>query len=238
MNGTAQFLGAAPADSHQLKILVIDDDAASIEVMFEVLGHEYEILCATHGAKGIELAIHATPDVILLDIQMDDLDGYEVCARLKADPRTAHIPIIFITGLNSSAQEVMGLEAGAVDFVTKPIDAPVVRARVRTQMRIRRKQGDSLPYEKVAVGTEAQRVFGGSEIASPESTKSIENSALTAELTSRQKEVLLWMCEGKTNWEISRILGTTQDTVKYHAGQIFLRLNVFSRAQAVAKVLS
>jgi len=281
-------------DSSRPKILVIDDDTASIDILSEMLGNDYDVLCATHGMTGIDIAVHSLPDVILLDIQMDGIDGYKVCARLKANPLTAHIPIIFVTGLDSSAQEVKGLEAGAVDFVKKPINAPVVCARVRAHMRtgqslsaphgrpaltdcetnILRLCEAGMPNNAIAERTglantqvqhhltsiivklgpnvltneyaylvnrlmaQPQAAAGKLDMASPEPTRNMDNHAWADELTSRQKEVLLWLCEGKTNWEIGKILGTTPDTIKYHVSQILLRLNVVSRAQAVAKVLA
>jgi diguanylate cyclase (GGDEF)-like protein len=98
---------------------------------------------ATHGEQGLKAALTGRPDLILLDITMPDLDGYEVCRRLKADPLTQGIPVIFITALTDAADETRGLELGAADYITKPFHPAVVRARVRTQMRLKQ-QSDLL----------------------------------------------------------------------------------------------
>jgi diguanylate cyclase (GGDEF)-like protein len=119
-------------------ILVIDDELLNIEIVAESLESDFEIICATDGIEGIRIAGAEMPDLILLDVVMPGIDGYEVCARLKADPATAGIPIIFITALHAVEQEVRGLEAGAVDYVTKPINPLLVRVRVQIQMELRR----------------------------------------------------------------------------------------------------
>jgi DNA-binding NarL/FixJ family response regulator len=218
MYGNDQLQHTGSRCTGKPKILIVDDDPSSIEVMFEVLGNDYEILCATRGSEGIVVAGDALPDIILLDILMDDMDGFEVCARLKDSPRTAHIPIIFLTGLDASAEEVKGFEAGAIDYVTKPIDASVVRARVRTQVGLSKQLSELL--------------------RSRQNQESVDTSNLLhAELTFRQQEVLRWLCEGKSNWEISKILGIGENTTKYHIRHIYSRLNVVSRAQAMTKFL-
>lgn len=119
-------------------ILVVDDEIINIEVIGEILDSEYEIIFATKGTDAIQVARNAQPDLILLDVMMPGMDGYEVCSQLKTDAATATIPIIFITGLNAVEQEVRGLEAGATDYVTKPISPPIIRARVRNQLEFKR----------------------------------------------------------------------------------------------------
>ena len=130
------------------------------------------------------------------------MDGFEVCTRRKDNPRTAHIPVIFLTGLDTSAQEVKGFEAGAIDYVTKPIDPSVVRARVRTQIGISQKLATLLVSRPTPASEDTHR-------------------SLDAELTFRQQEVLRWLCEGKSNWEISKILGIAENTTKYHIRHIY-----------------
>ncbi|HUF29184.1 MAG TPA: diguanylate cyclase [Gemmatimonadaceae bacterium] len=120
------------------RILVVDDDVANIEVLNEVLGSSYEVFFATRGAQAIEIARAALPDLVLLDVLMPEMNGYELCSRLRADPLTASIPVIFITGLGDVDAEIRGLEVGAVDYVTKPISPPLVRLRVRNQIELKR----------------------------------------------------------------------------------------------------
>lgn len=121
----------------QPKILVVDDDVTNIELLAEVFGDDYEVLFATDGAKALEIAATARPDLILLDVMMPGMDGFEVCSRLKAERITADIPVIFATGLGDHEAEVRGLELGAADYVTKPINPPVVRVRVRNQIELK-----------------------------------------------------------------------------------------------------
>jgi diguanylate cyclase (GGDEF)-like protein len=120
------------------RILVVDDDRANIEVLSVVLGSGYELFFATRGAEAIEIARAALPDLVLLDVMMPEMNGYELCARLRTDPMTASIPVIFITGLGDVDAEIRGLEVGAVDYVTKPISPPLVRLRVRNQLELKR----------------------------------------------------------------------------------------------------
>lgn len=119
-------------------ILVIDDEMINIKLIGETLKAECDVLFAGDGQAGIDLARQALPDLILLDVVMPGMDGYEVCAALKAEPRTAAIPLIFVTALGSVEQEVRGFELGAVDYITKPINPSVVRARVRNHLEFLR----------------------------------------------------------------------------------------------------
>lgn len=111
-------------------ILIVDDEIANIELMGAVLEEEYEILFARSGDQAIEVARKAPPDLILLDVVMPGLDGYETCRRMKQDPALAGVPIIFTTGLDSIEYEVRGLSAGAIDYVTKPVQPVSLRRRV------------------------------------------------------------------------------------------------------------
>ncbi|MDD2743809.1 MAG: response regulator, partial [Rhodocyclaceae bacterium] len=118
-------------------ILAIDDTPANLSLLNQLLGKHYRIKLANSGVKGIELAKALQPDLILLDIMMPEMDGYAVCKRLKAHPKTARIPIIFLTAKTESIDEEMGFELGAVDFIHKPIAPSIVLARVRTHLQIR-----------------------------------------------------------------------------------------------------
>ena len=120
------------------KILVIDDSPVNLEILSELVSDDCEVLCALSGEDGIGLALRVHPDLILLDVMMPVMDGYEVCARLKSDPLTRGIPVIFITALNQEEDETRGLELGAIDYVTKPINLPIVRARIRNHLELKR----------------------------------------------------------------------------------------------------
>ncbi len=118
-------------------ILVIDDSVSNIRVLSALLQDKGEVLFATSGPEGIEIARLRRPHLILLDVEMPEMDGYEVCRRLKADPNTVDCAVVFITAHTSPEYEVRALEAGAVDFIGKPFNPPVVRARVHTQLTMR-----------------------------------------------------------------------------------------------------
>ena len=118
-------------------ILVVDDTPANLSLLNQLLGTQYRIKLANGSARGLELATSTQPDLILLDIMMPEMDGYEVCKRLKANPLTARIPIIFLTAKAEAADEELGFELGAVDFIHKPIVPSIVLARIRTHLQIK-----------------------------------------------------------------------------------------------------
>ncbi len=115
------------------RILLVDDTPENIDILGEVL-KGYKKSVALNGEKALKIVRLKKPDLILLDIMMPEMDGFEVCRRLKSDPETADIPVIFITAKNSVEDETRGLELGAVDFIPKPISPPVVLARVKNQL--------------------------------------------------------------------------------------------------------
>jgi len=123
------------------RILIVDDVPANIKMLREVLKSNYDIIFATSGPDAIALMEpKALPDLILLDIMMPDMDGYEVCRILKSDELTAKIPIIFITSKDDEEDEIKGFELGAVDYVTKPFSIPVVKARVQTHVELKQQR--------------------------------------------------------------------------------------------------
>ncbi len=120
------------------RILVVDDIQANVDVLEAKLSAEYyEVLTATRGARGFEMARREKPDIILLDVMMPDLDGFEVCRRLKADPETRHIPVLMLTALDGRDDRLKGLEVGAEDFLSKPIDDVQLMARVKSLGRLK-----------------------------------------------------------------------------------------------------
>jgi diguanylate cyclase (GGDEF)-like protein len=123
----------APAPARH--VLIVDDHAPNVHVLAEVLRDRYRVSFATTGSRALELAPAA--DLILLDVQLPDVDGFEVCRRLKADEATRDIPVIFVTARGQVSDETRGFDVGGVDYITKPISAPVVRARVRTHLELK-----------------------------------------------------------------------------------------------------
>ncbi len=117
-------------------ILIVDDEAANLALLRQILSPEYPLVFARNGNEALAAAAKHRPALILLDIQMPDMDGYTACRQLKADPVTESIPVIFVTGLSDVGDETAGFEAGAVDYIVKPVSPPIVRARVRTHLSL------------------------------------------------------------------------------------------------------
>ncbi|WP_342116868.1 diguanylate cyclase domain-containing protein [Pseudoduganella sp. OTU4001] len=117
-------------------ILIIDDHADTIRLLSAMLRDQARVLFATNGLAGLEIARAERPQLILLDVQMKSMDGFEVCARIMGDPDLRHCPVIFVTASAGIESEIACLDAGAVDFITKPLNGAVVQARVRTHLRL------------------------------------------------------------------------------------------------------
>lgn len=133
---------AAPAPDKPL-ILVVDDQAGSIALLYEIFRDDYEVCMATSGEQALNFCVHSLPHLILLDVCMPGIDGFETCRLLKRSERTSDIPIIFVTAHNDPLEEEHGLNAGGADFIAKPFHASVVSARVRTQLTLK-SQADAL----------------------------------------------------------------------------------------------
>ena len=119
-------------------LLVVDDTPANLELMYGLLKDAYRVIVAPSGERALRrAAAERRPDLVLLDIMMPGMDGYEVCRRLKADARTADIPVIFLTAKAEVDDETLGLSLGAVDYITKPISPPIVMARIRTHLTLK-----------------------------------------------------------------------------------------------------
>ncbi|MDD3444849.1 MAG: diguanylate cyclase [Zavarzinia sp.] len=129
----AQFEAQPPQAQ---SILIVDDDPAIVQLLGEMLKPFGEIRFALSGEQALAITTSFTPDLILLDINMPGVNGLDVCRRLKANPGLREVPIIFVTGQNDLTSEVAALEAGAVDFIAKPLATPIVVARVRTHLRL------------------------------------------------------------------------------------------------------
>lgn len=122
------------------RILIVDDAMTNIMALEELLKGDYEVSYATGADEGLEACRTLQPDLVLLDVVMPGIDGFEVCARLKRDPETRDIPVVFVTARADIADETRGLEAGAIDFITKPFSPPIVRARVKNHLELARQR--------------------------------------------------------------------------------------------------
>lgn len=139
-------------------ILLVDDEPQGLALLGHVLADERRLLFARSGSEALALTSQQQPALVLLDVGLPDLDGYSVCRRLKADPRTAAIPVIFVTACTTMGEQARGFEAGAVDYITKPVSPPLVRARVRAHLSLVRQTRLEQSYrEAVLMLGEASR---------------------------------------------------------------------------------
>ena len=127
----------ARSEERQL-VLIVDDEPLNVRLLNEILREDYDIRFATRGKQALEVAEEQAPDLILLDVVMPEMDGYEVCRQLKADPATADVPVIFLSSLHRDDDVIRGLDLGAVDYIGKPFNAQIVRLRVRLHMELKR----------------------------------------------------------------------------------------------------
>lgn len=119
------------------RILIVDDERINIDILVDTLTPEYETFIAKNGYQALQRVAGHLPDLILLDIMMPEMDGFEVCRRLKSDATTRDIPVIFITALGDARDESIGLKAGAIDYLGKPINPVILKARVKNQLLLR-----------------------------------------------------------------------------------------------------
>jgi len=138
------------------KVLLVDDDPNNLKVLQQILKDHFQLIFAINGEKALAAASEHSPDIILLDIMMPDMDGYQVCTRLKAAPATAHIPVIFVTAMGEMEDEARGFDVGAVDYIQKPVSGPIVLRRVQTHLSlVRADELDSLARAAIKMLGEA-----------------------------------------------------------------------------------
>jgi signal transduction histidine kinase len=136
---------------HNQLILIVDDNGTNLKVLSQTLTSAgFQLAVATNGEEALEQVLEELPELILLDVKMPKIDGFETCIRLKANPKTKDIPIIFMTALSETIDKVKGLSLGAVDYITKPFDEQDVLARVRVHLRLRMAQKQIISQEKLA----------------------------------------------------------------------------------------
>lgn len=192
------------------RILVIDDEPSARQVTCaQLLPEGYELRALASGAEALALLAEAPFDVVVCDVMMPGVDGVQVCRALKADRGWRHVPVILLTALSERGDVVRGLDAGADDFVTKPVDGAVLRARVRAFLRVR----DA--YLELQAGAEVDR----------RRAERVEAAGLTA----REREVLELLLLGRTHEDIAVVLGISERTSKFHQANLLEKLGAESR---------
>ncbi|MDB6111022.1 MAG: Two component transcriptional regulator, LuxR family [Pedosphaera sp.] len=204
------------------KILIIEDQPAmrrSLESTLEMEG--FQVMLAEDGRTGLELALSAKPDLILCDVMMPGLGGHGVLQVLRADPRTVHLPFIFLTARADKRDVRTGMNLGADDYLTKPVAKSDLLAAISSRLQRAEVQERRLDEER----GEFKLDFSSPIL--------LENLGLSP----REAEVLLWVAQGKSNGDIAGILGLSEFTVKRHMSAIFDALGVGSRNAAMLRAL-
>ena len=198
------------------QVLVIEDEPKMLRNLLTILKMEgFEAVGAPDGVQGVEAARRELPDLIICDVMMPGFDGYEVLRRLRADPATTEIPLIFLTARGEREDVRAGMNLGADDYLCKPCATEELLSAIQARLR-RQSQMEQA----------AARSLGG--IPDSASAERLERLGLTP----REAEVLLWVAQGKANTDIGVILGMSDKTVKIHVGSILRKLSVENRTAA------
>lgn len=207
-------------------ILIVDDMPDNLALLSDALDDAgYMVLVAMDGLSALSRIQRRRPDLILLDAMMPGLDGFETCRRIKAQPESADIPVLFMTALTDSEHVVQGFAAGGIDYVTKPIHTAEVLARVASHLR-------------------TARILQAARTASKQAPLTLNDEPAFAtlsarfQLTEREVEVLRWVACGKTNRDIGDILGLSPRTVNKHLEHVYVKLGVETRTAATSVALS
>lgn len=207
-------------------VLIVDDTPDNLAMLSDALNDAgYMVLVALDGLSALNRIERRRPDLILLDAMMPGLDGFETCRRIKAQPATADIPVLFMTALTESRHVVQGFEVGGSDYVTKPIQTDEVLARVAAHLRTSR----------ILLSARA-----ASQPTAPGLDEEPAHKVLSArfQLTGREVEVLRWVACGKTNRDIGTILDLSPRTVNKHLEHVYVKLGVETRTAATSVALS
>jgi DNA-binding NarL/FixJ family response regulator len=192
-------------------VLVIDDVPAALQMTRIQLRPEgYELALVASGAAALERLPGEPPDLVICDLMMPELDGYAVSRALKADPEWRYVPIILLTALDARDAIVQGLEAGADEFVSKPVEGAVLRARARSMLRVRQ------TYKRLRA-------------CAPQPEDRRTEIVAQARLTEREREVLELLLLGRTHEDIAHVLGISERTSKFHQSNLLVKLGAESR---------
>lgn len=195
-------------------ILVIDDDLISLLVIEEYLSHFCKQLIIKNDVEtALALVIETQPDIILLDIVMQNMDGYEICRQLKEHEKTQHIPVIFLSSLREASDKVKGFDVGGVDYISKPFETEEMLARIQCCLKLHQQIHQK---QKNSAANKAEKI------------KSYK-------LTNREVEIFSLYALGLQRNEIAEQLLITENTVKSHLKRILIKLQVKNRTQATEK---
>ncbi len=161
--------------SQKQKILIVDDATENIKMLTNLLRDEFTIFFAKNGKTALKLAKSKQPDLILLDIVMPEMDGFEVCRSLQEDTETVGIPVIFVSAKGEEGDETKGFEAGAVDYIIKPISPPIVKARVKTHLRLREAVAELKRLNRLAMDANPMTGLPGNTVVTEHISSGLEN---------------------------------------------------------------
>jgi len=203
--------------SEEINILVVDDEPANLGVLFDYLSSQgFKVFLAENGEDALEAVHLSKPDLILLDISMPKLDGFETCRLLKSDRDTVEIPIIFLTARTDVIDKVIGFKLGAVDYITKPIEVEEVLMRINMQLKNHHK----IQHLTKQVQSQDQHT-----------TRVAKQYGMNA----RETEVLKLFTQGYKRPNIAMKLDITENTLKWYLKVIYTKLEVNNRTDAIAK---
>lgn len=201
------------------KILIVDDNPKYLEDVLPMYGYDVEV--ATDGIKALQLIQQAKPqyNLVLLDVMMPNLDGWETLKRIRSNPKTENLPVIMLTAVDEEQKQVLGLRTGADDYITKPFVLPNLLARIESLLR-RSQWKDAEAKAKAKINIDFEY-----------------DESTISPLTAKEKEILSLVAKGATNDDISKKLNLQESTIKTHLNRVFKKLNVKTRTQAVLLAL-
>jgi signal transduction histidine kinase len=214
------------------KVLIVDDSSETLQILMDILKRDYAVIVATNGKKALQLATKVPiPDLILLDVVMPEMDGYEVCRQLKANPNTDMIPVIFLTALEDGGDETRGFELGAIDYITKPVSHSVIKARLKSHLALIQ-LNEQLQQTNQAL-VEANRVKAqflaniSHELRTPLNailglSQSLQQEILGA-LTQRQRQLIQTI--ENSGQHLLELINDILEVSKISSGQVELNLN-------------
>lgn len=226
LDNSVEALASKP-ENKRPTVLVVDDTPFNLRMVAGLLQDQYQIKVSANGLKAISVCQAAAPDLVLLDVMMPEIDGFEVCRRLKNDPRTAHVPIIFLTAIGEADKIAQGFNLGAVDYVTKPIDPVILKARVAAAIRIslnheHMREKYDLLMENSRLREEVERI-AHHDIKNPlaiilgHTATFSEDSTLTEEQRGKIKII------EQSTYDILQLIDLSSDLLKIEQGRYVLQ---------------